>query len=393
MDLACLFRYNRPVRAGNSNLRSKSAISIAQVAKAAGVSTATVSRVLNDFPGVRSETVHQVRDAVKSLNYRPQRSHSANKSNRPRGSRRSSRTGNIAAITLGQTRDWLELPVMAAVVAGIQRAAMQQGFRLLLDELPDPGKPSSLVQGKQIDGAVVFVTGSMPVASYEPALAVLQQRVPIVWAMGMEITAAGVDHITPDNIRIGNIAYEYLHRQNCREVAFIASDPDWAFIRLRGQAFLNAAHDAGHPGTAYLVCSDDRHAAAYGRQVVTAPDLPELIAHLAAANPRPTGIFSGRDHTTAQLYPLLAHHGIQINRDVTLVSCDNEQIRLSAMHPRPASIDIGSEEIGYRAVQHLVARMRQPDDAPVVVQVAPKLILPKPEIQFLRPPAPAALAE
>ena len=51
-------------------------------------------------------------------------------------------TGNIAAITLGQTRDWLQFPVMASVVAGIQRAAGEFGLRLLLDDLPDPSKPS-----------------------------------------------------------------------------------------------------------------------------------------------------------------------------------------------------------------------------------------------------------
>src|SRR5437763_873232 len=97
-------------------------MSIAEVAKAAGVSTATVSRVLNDLPGVRDETVRQVRAAVEALNYTPQRAKRTGRSTAPGHTpRQSPRTGNIAVITLGQTRDWLQLPVMAAVVAGIQR--------------------------------------------------------------------------------------------------------------------------------------------------------------------------------------------------------------------------------------------------------------------------------
>ena len=348
-------------------------ISIAEVAKAAGVSTATVSRVLNDFPGVRSETVHQVHMAVEALNYRPQRTRRANKTGHPSVGRQAPRTGHIAAITLGQTRDWLQLPIMGAVVAGIQRAAGEFGLRLLLDDIPDPSKPSSLVQGRHIDGAVVFLTGSMPVTSYDPILAALRQRVPIVWAMGMEVTAGGVDHITPDNIRTGCIAHNYLHGEGCKHLAFLTTDPSWAFIRLRGQAFLNSACDAGAPATAYLVGDNDLVAQAYGQRVVLAPTLDQVVARLAAANPRPTGLFVACDRTTAQVYPVLARHGLQVGRDITLISCDNEQIRLSALHPRPASIDIGAEEIGFRSVVRLLARLRRPQEGPIVIQVSPRL--------------------
>ncbi len=58
------------VRITMSVVRQKS---IANVAKAAGVSTATVSRVLNNFPHVREETIRRVREAVQALNYSPLR--------------------------------------------------------------------------------------------------------------------------------------------------------------------------------------------------------------------------------------------------------------------------------------------------------------------------------
>jgi LacI family transcriptional regulator len=229
------------------------------------------------------------------------------------------------------------------------------------------------VQGRHIDGAIVFLTGSMPVTSYDPVLAALRQRVPIVWAMGMEVTAGGVDHITPDNIRTGCIAHNYLVGEGCKHLAFLTTDPGWAFIRLRGQAFLNSAVDAANPATAYLVGSSELVAQAYGRRVVLAPTLDQIVAQMVAADPRPTGIFVDCDRTTAQLYPVLARHGLQVGRDVTLVSCDNEQIRLSALHPRPASIDIGAEEIGFRSVVRLLARLRRPHEGPVVIQVSPRL--------------------
>ena len=52
---------------------------------------------------------------------------------------------------------------MASVVAGIQRAAGEFGFRLLLDDVPDPLKHGLLTKKWEIDGAIVFLTGAMPV--------------------------------------------------------------------------------------------------------------------------------------------------------------------------------------------------------------------------------------
>jgi LacI family transcriptional regulator len=349
-------------------------MSIAEVAKAAGVSTATVSRVLNDLPGVRTETIQQVRAAVEALNYKPQRARRARSTTGP--SSRGTRTGNIAVITLGQTRDWLQLPVMASVVAGIQHAAAEFGLRLILDDLPDPLRPSQLVQGRQIDGAVVFLTGSMPVTSYEAVLAGFRQRIPIVWAMGMEMTAAGVDHVTPDNISTGYLAHSYLRSQGCERVGYLTTNPAWVFMRLRGQAFLNAAYDAKQVATAYIVTDDRLLADSYGKHVVAAPTLEQLVALMAKEKSRPTGLFVANDATTAQVYPLLDKHGLEVGRDLTVVSCDNEEVRLSALQPRPASIDPGAEQIGFRAVVRLRARMQRPNDPPLVIQVSPKLALP-----------------
>lgn len=350
-------------------------MSIAEVAKVAGVSTATVSRVLNQLPGVRDETVRQVRAAVEALNYKPQR---IKRGERPVSgpNARPARTGNIAVITLGHTRDWLQLPIMATVVAGIQRAAGEFGLRLILDDLPDPLIPSPLTQGRQIDGAIVFVTSSIPVASYSTVLASLRERVPLVWVMGMGASAAGVDHITPDNISIGYLAHSYLHSKGCQHVGYLTVTPSWVFIRLRGQAFLNAACDVGRSGTAYLVTADQMVAESYGRHVVTAATLDQLIATIAKESPRPTGLFLANDATAAQVYPLLARHGLEVGRDLTIITCDNEEIRLSALHPRPASIETGAEQIGFRAVVRLRARIQRPSDPPLVIQVSPELALP-----------------
>lgn len=352
-------------------------MSIAEVAKAAGVSTATVSRVLNDFPGVRIETVQQVRAAVAALRYTPLRVRKPHPGTGSNGLSRSSlKTGNIAVITVGHDSGWLQLPVMASVVSGIQRAAAELGQRLILEELRDVTKPAALIAGKKIDGAVVFLGSGRPLASYAEALRVLKSSVPIVWAMGMETTSSGIDHVSSNNVGIGQIAYDYLAGQGCTRLAYFTSEPSWLFMRLRGQAFLNAALDDGQVATAYVVTNNPLLAQSFGVSVRAAPTFEACVESMVQGPERPDGVFVANDAMVARLYPILGRLGIKPGRDIKIISCDNETVRLSALEPRPVTIDIGAEEIGYRAAMRLKGRWQHPDHPPLLIQVAPRLVLP-----------------
>jgi DNA-binding LacI/PurR family transcriptional regulator len=65
---------------------------------------------------------------------------------------------------------------------------------------------------------------------------------------------------------------------------------------------------------------------------------------------------------------------IEVGRDLRIISCDNEEARLSALHPRPESIDLNGNDIGYRAVVRLVSRLQNPNDGPLSIQIPPRLI-------------------
>lgn len=349
-------------------------MSIAEVAKAAGVSTATVSRVLNDFPGVRQETVQQVRAAVAALRYTPLRVRKAPVSHPSGGTRNTLKTGNIAVIPMGQNSRWLELPVMATVISGIQRGAAELGQRLVLDELRDLSKSAALISGQRIDGAIVFLDSATPYSRIKDALEALRARVPVVWAMGMETSSRGIDHVSFNNVGIGQIAYDYLAGQGCTRPAFLTTDPGWPFMRVRGQAFLNAALDDGQIATAYLLTGNPMLAQSFGLNVRTAQTFESLVENMIRSPDRPDGLFVSRDETVARLYPLLGRLGVRPEKDIRIIGCDNETVRLSALEPRPATIDIGAEEIGYRAVMRLKGRWQRPNHPPIIIEVAPELV-------------------
>src|SRR5581483_11188374 len=107
-------------------------MSIVQVAKYAGVSTATVSRVLNSVPVVSEETVRNVRAAMEALKYDPMEVKRGPRPGSRRPAAKGQKTGMIAIMTVGLQREKLRWPVTSAVVDAITRSAKVEGLRVLL---------------------------------------------------------------------------------------------------------------------------------------------------------------------------------------------------------------------------------------------------------------------
>ena len=141
------------------------------------------------------------------------------------------------------------------------------------------------------------------------------------------------------------------------------------------QALASAAAELGYRSRVFLCTDSPLISGLYcGSEVIARNSLSDLIDAFAAMSPRPDGLFIDRDSTTARVYPLLAKRGIQPGRDVTIVSCDNDEVALSPLTPRPATIDLGSEEIGFRVVRRLLLRIENRDEPPVFIQTMPRLI-------------------
>jgi DNA-binding LacI/PurR family transcriptional regulator len=73
---------------------------------------------------------------------------------------------------------------------------------------------------------------------------------------------------------------------------------------------------------------------------------------------------------------MLVQRGIRPGSDVQIISCNNEQSGLAMLNPRPATIDLGTDEIGRWAVTRLVNRIARPSVPPIRMLIAPTLIEP-----------------
>lgn len=344
-------------------------MSIAEIAKCAGVSIATVSRVLNNSPGVRPQTIQQVREALQSVPY----NHSAMRRGPRLGKRAARRTGNIGIFILGETREtWFKFPFFSGVVSGVTRAVTERGQHAVIEEILDSVEMSPAIRKGEIDGALVFVSSAADPKMFES----LQARVPVVRIMGEELPAAATDQVGSDNLAIGRAAYEYLAAAGCKNIAYVTTRADHQIFLLRAIGMLITAERMGHPAPTAMVAGIPRFGGMAGLPLKQCESLQSLADCLAEMNPRPDGLFISQDVETIGLYPMLAHHGIRPGRDITIVSCNNEQSALAMLSPRPASIDLNADQIGRLAVGRLMNRIARPHEASLRLLVAPKLIAP-----------------
>lgn len=338
-------------------------MSVARIAEKAGVSIATVSRVLNNSRRVQPEVAEQVRKAAAELGL----------GLRPRAKARAKvpRAQAIGLITIGQGyQGWLSLPVMASVVAEVMRVAEQHEMAVHVAEMPDPEKLCPVVQRKAVDGALVFIPSGV-----DPAAATtLGQALPIVRVMGAQFGACSIDHIGPDNFAVGHLAAEYLLSRGWRRLAFLTFTPDWKLSQMRSSGFNARAAEAGVIAESFLVDASPAVCSTYGANAHVASTAEELIDRVIAC--RPAGLFVNRDEDLVEVYRLLARRGVRPGEDLHVIGCDNERARLSMLEPRPTSIDLGPAETATRAVRRLLGRLRNPDEPAVRILVAPRLALP-----------------
>lgn len=365
--------------------------SILKVALNAQVSTATVSRVLNRSGTVAPATADHVMRCAEALGYQlPQRRRQ--RSSRSEGDPTTAAAlsvKRIAIIALGRPNSrWLEAPVMARAVLGTSRAAQAQGCDVMLHEMDDIQEIGPFLRKGEIDGAVVWLSSGLT----PDALESLGRRMPIVRAMGDQRGPLSVDHVGPNNRLVGHLAHSHLLAQGCQEMVFLSIDtPHWELMHTRAQGFFEAAQKHSRPGRAVVVARDGSKPTYMGAADITSCLTNDAAAESILKNKsRPVGVFAARDAEATGIYRLLEARGAVLDRDVIVVSCDNDPAWLSGLHPRPASIDLQSEEIGRRAFMQLLERIRRPHDPLVQILVNPMLRVPEEAVETQQPALPTS---
>ena len=344
-------------------------MSITRVAKLAGVSSSTVSRVINNHPRVAPETAQSVRKAMEKLGYTP--------SDRRPGPKPSLRTrtgaASIAFLVLG-TSGSRTTPAFEGLLHGVSLGANQHDLNLVFTHISDPEHLTSRVLAGRIDGALLH--GALPGKELRERL----RGVPTVWLMGNRRRPEWGDQVMPDGYEVGELAAKYLLGRGHRNLAFFNLDGvHWA-LRLYGHAFHATATDAEVGGTCERLEQPREAAGAYWHEH-SFEAAERLVQRYLALSPRPTGLFVADDMQVALIQPALQRHGVEVAPGkVEVVSCNNEKPYLVGLNPKPTEIDIRASSIGLRGVEQLVWRLEHPNVPERIVQTIEPFIVPVPAV-------------
>ncbi|GIX05943.1 MAG: LacI family transcriptional regulator [Candidatus Poribacteria bacterium] len=328
---------------------------ILDVARRAGVSTATVSRVLNGDPRVRPETAQRVREAIQALNYVPPPP--TDRRRRNARSRLGIHTGKIAVLIPTAVGHPLKTVLSARLLAGMEEAARAADLQLLITGLPEPERLPPTIDRRHIDGLIVRA----PVGSRE-WLPPLIRHVPYVWLFEPGAVEVSGDIVLPDNARVGALALEYLLERGRRRLAVVMDRAGHPSLLRRTEAFLQAARRQG--------IADVRVIEPEPPERTT---LPQRLLPILQAPGRPDGLFlPGAETGAAILGRLLQEIGCRLGRELDAIGCLNDENLLSALGFW-ANVDIRPEAIGKAAVETLLWRLSHPEEPYRRVQVAPAL--------------------
>lgn len=319
------------------------AVTIREVADAAGVSTATVSRALAGVQTVDPALVERVRQSADRLGYRANRV--------ARALRRQSTQ------TIGLVVPDITDPFYPAVVRAIERELRRTGLSLLLcDSGSDPEVEAELLRNlfdHQVDGLLVSVcdrTASRPAvelaASRTPLLQIDQRAVP-------ELPYVGVAQA--DAMRQ---VVEHLLGQGCRSFGYLGAGPQTPGGQERLDGFLEHAKPAD-PAAADRVELGD----------VSVPWGYEAAARLLDAGRRPDAIICSSDLAAIGALQALRERGVSVPGDVAVTGFDDTVLAV-ASDPPLSSVRQPLEELGTQAVQELTAAIEQhlPQPRSVVLQ-------------------------
>lgn len=309
-------------------------VTLRDVAVRAGVSTRTVSNVVNDFRHVAPATREKVQFAIRELGYRP---------NLVARNLRRGRSGMIGVVL-----PELDVPYFGELTRLIIEEARRASYTVVIDQTDgDPEEERQLVLGgerSQLFDGLIF----SPLAMSSEDIKARPDSSPIV-LLGEHIVKPPFDHIVIDNVAAARMATEHLIEVGRRRIAAIGDQPffsgETAQYRTRG--YREALAAAGLQFDPALVFRTERFHRSDGAEAMAALlDLP---------NP-PDAVFCYNDLLAFGAMRTVLSRGLRVPEDVAIVGFDDiEEGRYTT--PTLTTISPDKKQIARLAVQALLRRL------------------------------------
>ncbi len=321
-------------------------VTIGDVAAEAGVSIATVSKVINDRYGVAADTLTKVKAVIAELGY---------ESSLVARSMRSRRT-NVIGILVADIE-----PFSAELLKGAATAIRETDYELIVYSGSGHGKEHSGWERRNVSRLSGTLTDGIILVT--PTVVDVSDAAPIV-TVDPHAGPPSLPSVHSENLAGAMTATEYLIGLGHRQIGFLAGRPDLESARLREQGFRGAMAAAGLTVDPRLI-----------RVGEYAPETTEEPARelLTLAEP-PTAIFAANDLSAIETMHVAHSLGLSVPGEVSIIGFDN--IPESALTEPPlTTIDQSIQQMGREAVRLLVALIDGTAHGPRQVSLPTRLVV------------------
>lgn len=313
-------------------------VTIKDVAKIAGVSPSTVSRVISDSPRISDETKKAVRDAMENLGYHP---------NAIARSLVSKATHTIGIVMPQSAERAFLNPFFPQALSGVSAAAHEQGYCILLStgnsEEEQLDSIQSIVMGGRVDGVIIMYS------SVDNAVldALKKFKTPAV-VIGKPLTPKGTLYVDNDNVEASFRVTEKLVKNGHNRIALISGSFKFVVSLDRLDGYMNALKKYNIPfNKKYIVeLSEFIKEGAY-----------EKTKLLLDMEERPTALVVTDDVMAFGAMDAIKERGLRIPEDIEIMSFNNVPSS-ELTKPSLTSVDIDAYSLGYEASKLIIEEIK-----------------------------------
>ena len=315
------------------------AVTISDVAREAGVSTSTVSKVLNHWSSISPETTKKVQEVMERLHYTP----NARAVSFAKGS-----TKNILFLAAFSRDAAYANPHMFDILCGVQSALCLESYSTTLACPPEGASPdaflSELVSRKTADGIIIH--GS----AYTPSMSkvLMAEQFPHI-LIGSPGTNSRLCWIDTNNALAGQIAAQHLIQHGYRKIAFIGGKSSDYISQHRLNGFLGAMYESGlRVPEAYTVFTDSSLQDGFEKSCV-----------LLQLKNRPEAIICENNTLALGTMKAIEKAGLSIPSEIALLTFDIYPYS-RIIEPKPAVVDIDVYDLGLQAASMILRKLENP---------------------------------
>jgi DNA-binding LacI/PurR family transcriptional regulator len=323
---------------------------IRDVAKTAGVSLSTVSRVLHRHPAVNSDIQQRVLLAIDELDYQPNRS----------AQRLRSKMGSVIGLIISD----IENPFFTSIVRGVEDVAYANQMTVVLcntDE--DPAKQERYIGVMQEEGVAGLIIAPAHADSYDALQPLRDLGIPTV-LLDRDIGDEKSDAVCVDNVAGAYTATQHLITANRKRIAIVNGDTHIKTFADRYQGYRRALIDANIKiNKNYIIEVPPK----IERSLQATLELLQL-------KPRPDAIFAGNNLITIGVLKAIKQLKLSIPEEIALVGFDDMPWS-SELCPPITSVAQPTYELGQEAARLLIRRLRNNDGFHQTITLHTRLIV------------------